>query len=50
MSKLYFKREDVLKVVEDAKKATLNQRRATFGQYLNGEPMATKVLIPLREA
>ncbi len=36
MSKLYFKREDVLKVVEDAKKATLDQRRATFGQYLNG--------------
>ncbi len=36
MSKLYFKREDVLKVVEDAKKATLDQRRATFGQYLVG--------------
>ena len=47
MSKLYFKREDVLKVVEDAKKATLDQRRATFGQYLNGGAYGDKGLDPV---
>ena len=47
MSKLYFKREDVLKVVEDAKKAPLEQRRATFGQYLNGGAYGDKGLDPV---
>src|SRR5271165_1073057 len=47
MSKLYFKRADVLKVVEDAKKATLDQRRATFGQYLNGGAYGDKGLDPV---
>ena len=47
MSKLYFKREDVLKVLEDAKKATLDQRRATFGQYLNGGAYGDKGLDPV---
>ena len=47
MSKLYFKREDVFKVVQDAKKATLDQRRATFGQYLNGGAYGDKGLDPV---